>query len=153
MRLCALWDSIELEKENVPTIIELINQPEVVEALAQETASHWEGVGGVILNPSDDPELQALETAAFQRSNKEFGAQQAQEARASLCTAIDNARAIMASSRLQGIMNLRDKHLAHSLTETRREKAGPIAPMNKGTSAQSSMTPCQSLGVYCWVNG
>ena len=42
VRLCALWDSAELEKENIPTIIELIDHPNVIEALAQETASHWQ---------------------------------------------------------------------------------------------------------------
>ena len=46
VRLCALWDSPELEKENIPTIIELIDHPEVIETLAQETAAHWTGQDG-----------------------------------------------------------------------------------------------------------
>jgi len=47
VRLCALWDSVDLKKENVPTIIELIgpSNGDVVKALAEETASHWEGKG------------------------------------------------------------------------------------------------------------
>ena len=127
VRLCALWDSIEPEKENVPTIIELIDQPDVVEALAQETAKQWGGAEGAILNPSDDPELRALEADALRRIDNEFGEQQARTARCSLRKAIEDARRHPAgSARLQGIMNLRDKHLAHSLTQTRREKAGPI---------------------------
>src|SRR5215469_10197870 len=56
VRLCALWDSSELEKENIPTIIELIDHPNVIDTLAQETASHWQHMNGEVLNPSDDPE-------------------------------------------------------------------------------------------------
>src|SRR5450755_1080908 len=37
VRLCALWDSAAEEKENIPTIIELIDNPAIIEALAQET--------------------------------------------------------------------------------------------------------------------
>jgi hypothetical protein len=51
-------------------------------------------------------------------------------------------------------MNLRDKHLAHSLTETRREKAGPIAPMKYGDERRvldDTLPIVEAL--YCWVNG
>ena len=73
VRLCALWDRAEPEKENIPTIIKLIDHPDVIEALAQETASHWQSIGCEVLNPSPDPELRALEAQAFQRSNQQFG--------------------------------------------------------------------------------
>ena len=113
------------------------------------------GIGGGILNPSDDPALQALEAAALQRSNKEFGEQQAEKARVFLRKAVDDARQIMGSERLQSIMNLRDKHLAHSLTQTRREqKVGPIAPMKYGDERailDDTLPIVEAL--YCWVNG
>jgi len=35
VRLCALWDGIDLDKENVPTIIKMINQSDVVDALCR----------------------------------------------------------------------------------------------------------------------
>ncbi len=60
LRLCALWDRAELDKESIPTIIELIDHNDVIESLVQETASHWNGDVGSILNPSDDPDLHAL---------------------------------------------------------------------------------------------
>jgi AbiU2 len=157
VRLCALWDGIEPEKENVPTIVELIDRPEVVDALAAETAAHWKGIGtgGLMLDPTDDPALQALAADAFQRSNEEFGEQQGQEARASLRKAIDDAREIAGSARLQSIINLRDKHLAHSLTQTRREqKVGPIAPMKYGDERailDGTLPIVEAL--YCWING
>jgi hypothetical protein len=58
----------------------------------------------------------------------------------------------MTSTRLQRIMNLRDKHLAHSLTETRREKAGPIAPNGDERRVLDDTLPIVEA-LYCWVNG
>jgi hypothetical protein len=52
-------------------------------------------------------------------------------------------------------MNLRDKHLAHSLTQTRREqKVGPIAPMKYGDERvilEATLPIVEAL--YRWVNG
>jgi hypothetical protein len=118
VRLSALWDSIDLAKENVPTIIELVDHPAVLDALEQELASSWGNA------PTDPPELQHHE--------REFGAQHARNVRDKLRKAIDEARAIICSARLRSVMNLRDKRLAHSLAQTQREKAGPIDPMKYG---------------------
>jgi hypothetical protein len=155
VRLCALWDTVDLEKENVPTVIELIDHPEVIEALARETEAHWKGQGGHNIDPSDDPELRAMELEALLRSNEEFGAEQAQRVRDELRKAIHDSSAILASPKHASIMNLRDKYLAHSLTETRRErKVGLIDPMKYGDEREmlnASLPIVQTL--LCWVNG
>src|SRR5262249_10579382 len=133
VRLCALWDRAEPNKENMPTIIELIDHDEVIEALAQETLAHWSGASGAISNPSEDSELQAVEREALRRITEDCGQQQAKKARRQLRKAIIDARAILNSARLAAVMNLRDKHLAHSLSQTRREqKTGPVATMKYG---------------------
>jgi hypothetical protein len=155
VRLCALWDGAGREKENIPTVIELIDHPDVIEALAQETASHWQGIGGCILNPSDDPELQVLEVEAFQRSNEQFGQKQAQKARDGLRKAIADSREILASPKHASIMNLRHKYLAHSLSKTRREeKVGPLPRVKYGDERDmldATLPIVEAL--YCWVNG
>jgi hypothetical protein len=155
VRLCALWDRPELDKENIPTVIELINHPDVIDSLARETAAHWEGIGTQMIHSSDDPELQALAEQALLRSNEEFGAEQAQKARDQLLAAITDARSIMISPKYASIMNLRDKHLAHSLSRTRREqKVGALPPMKYGDEREilnASLPIVESL--YCWVNG
>ena len=89
VRLCALWDRAGADRESIPTIIELIKPPDVIEALAQETRDEL------------------------------------RNAIADVCTILD-------SPRLKSIMNLRHKHLAHSLIETSLEKAGPVAAMKYG---------------------
>src|SRR5688572_5299573 len=37
MRLCAIWDGIDLDKENIPTVVALIEDDEIIEMLAEET--------------------------------------------------------------------------------------------------------------------
>jgi AbiU2 len=152
LRLCALWDRAELDKESIPTIIELIDHNGVIESLVQETASHWNGDVGSILNPSDDPDLHALEIDMLKLSNENFAKEQAQKARIELRKAIQDSRAISKSP--QVITNLRNKHLAHSLSHTRREKASPIAPMKYGDEREvlnATLPIVESL--FCWVNG
>ena len=70
VRVCALWDAPVLERESIPTVIELIDDEKVLDALAEQApAGHHEG----------------------------FGRQQAEKARASLKAAIEAARDIRKS--------------------------------------------------------
>jgi hypothetical protein len=154
VRLCALWDRAELEKDNIPTIIELIDDPDVIDALVQETSLHWQNMGDAVGNPSSDPELRALEEQAFQQANEQFGEEQARKARDELRKAMAGSRDIIMSTRLASIMNLRDKHLAHSLSTTRREKKGALPPMRYGDERDildATIPIVETL--YCWVNG
>ena len=67
---------------------------------------------------------------------------------------IGEVKAIRKSSQLASLMNLRDKHLAHSLTETRREKNGPVEPakfVDQTELLTRSIPIVQRL--YNWVNG
>jgi hypothetical protein len=154
VRLCALWDRAELEKENVSTIIELIDHPDVIEALAQETASYWAGTSGSVINPSSDLELRALEEEALQSANEQFGKEEAQKAHDELRQAIADSRALLASQKRASIMNLRDKHLAHSLSKTRWEKAGPLPPVKHGDERdmlEATLPIVEAL--FRWING
>lgn len=155
VRLCALWDRAGEDKENIPTIIELIDLPDIIEALAQETLGHWSGIGGQIMNRSEDPALAAIAAERLQHHNEEFGRQQAQKAREELREAIADVRAILSSQRLASVMNLRHKHLAHLLTQTNLEKkAGPIPPMKYGDEREilfASLRIVESL--HRWING
>jgi hypothetical protein len=155
VRLCALWDRAGDERESIPSIIELIDHPDVIEALAQETLAGWIGVGGhMITNPSDDADLRALGEEALLRSNESYGQEQAQKARDDLRKAITDVRAILCSQRLAGIMNLRHKQLAHSLSETSLDKKGPVAPMKYGDEREVlSDTLLIVEALYCWVSG
>jgi hypothetical protein len=154
VRLCALWDGADHEKENIPTVVELIDDKNIIKRLGKETRDHWAKQPVNILNLSSDPELAATEQQAATDSNIQFGDQQAATAKVELKEAIADVRAIQASPRLESVMNLRDKHLAHSFTETRREKRGPIPLMKYGDETallNDSISIVERL--FCWVNG
>jgi hypothetical protein len=126
VRICALWDQAEIEKESIVTVIELVADDKVIDALAEQAR------GG-----RDD----------------EFGKQQADKARASLRAAIKEARDMRKSERLRSIRNLRDKHVAHYLTQTVEEKKGPVTPMSHGDEGpviDASISIAQALN--SWVN-
>jgi hypothetical protein len=61
VRLCALWDRAEADKENISTVIELIDDDALIEILADETRRHWVDNGSYLINPSNDPVLAAIE--------------------------------------------------------------------------------------------
>ncbi len=155
IRLCALWDTPGLEKECIPTVVELIDSADVICALAEEMRSYWADSQTALLNPSDNHELQSLENEAVRRSNQQFGDEQAVCTRVELETAIQAARDIMSSGKLRALRHLRDKHLAHSLSVTRAEKkAGPVAPVKYGHERDILNETCGIVEkLYCWVNG
>jgi AbiU2 len=125
VRLCALWDRAGADKENIPTIIELVKPPDVIDALAQETLSYWSG------GDHHQPEASA-DAQLIRRINEGLAEQEAQITRNELRKAIEDVCRILDSPKLKSIMNLRNKRLAHSLIETSLEKAGPVAAMKYG---------------------
>jgi hypothetical protein len=61
VRLCALWDGPDAAKENIPTVIELIDDNAIIDMLAEQTRQHWAKNPIHLLNASDDPKLNAAE--------------------------------------------------------------------------------------------
>ena len=149
VRLCALWDSADRDKENIPTVVNLVDNDTIIEMLAEETRDHRVRQQINTLNESPDQVEVASASIEFH-----FAHQQASNAKVELKKAIAAARIVLASSRLASIMNLRDKHLAHSLIETRREKRAPVQPMASGDGKallDESIPIIEAL--FCWVNG
>ena len=69
--------------------------------------------------------------------------------------AIKSAKEIKDSSKLDAVMNLRHKHLAHSFAQTRREKTGtvfqPIEPGDETELLEEFIPIVEAL--FTWVNG
>jgi hypothetical protein len=157
VRLCAIWDGIDLDKENIPTVVKLINDDEIIEMLAEETRSHhMSGAAfGAMINPDNDPVIAAeMDKERFASIDRQYADERASMARTELRQAIAETRAVLGSARLASIRNIRDKHLAHSLERTHREKNGPVRPMKYGDETEllnASIPIVERL--YCWVNG
>jgi HEPN superfamily AbiU2-like protein len=132
VRLCAIWDKADPKKESIPTVVKMIDTEEIIEMLADEVRRQWPGTSGGVLNPTDDPHLAVIEKEAYRNSEIAFGNEQAVKTKMDLMQAISDAREILESPRLTSVVNARDKHLAHSLTQTRRETRAPVPPMRNG---------------------
>jgi hypothetical protein len=107
IRMCALWDSSDRDKENVPTVVDLVDDAAVQDLIVEETRSRWPN------EPS-------------------WADKQANACWASLADAISRAKEVTDSPRQIAVMNMRHKHLAHSLTETDFERKGLASPMKYG---------------------
>jgi hypothetical protein len=121
IRLCTFWDGVDLEKANIPTVIELVDDPRISSQAAQDIEDHWRSVGHVAVNPDPDPAIQIKIDALLYESNKAFGRREGAKAVHRLEETIKAARETIASPKLRSVRNARDK-LAHRLKETRAEK-------------------------------
>jgi hypothetical protein len=138
VRLCALWDGPDRDKENVPTInvptiIELIDDADVLPMLTGETQAHWPNATPPRLyHTSSVRATQKAEQEAVQWHREKWADEQAAETAGRLDNAIAQAKSVIASPRLRSVLNIRHKHLAPSLTETREERKGFVHPMKYG---------------------
>jgi hypothetical protein len=132
VRLCALWDGPDQDKENIPTIVELADDAAVQTALVEEIRSRWANGTPRILDPSDNPEIQALQEEVGRRHQQNWAETQAAETERRLNDAITKAKSVLNSPRLVSVLNVRHKHLAHSLTSTSYERKGTVDPMKYG---------------------
>jgi hypothetical protein len=98
----------------------------------------------------DEATLELLKEA-----NRTRGEEHAADAAQGLRGAIAAACKIKSSEGLKSIKNLRDKHIAHYLTQSNAERSGDtIAPMKVGDEKpilDGSLAIIQLL--YSWVNG
>jgi hypothetical protein len=139
VRLYALWDPAKDDKKNkknfpteesIPTIIELIALDDAIEAFAQQTRKQW---------PAAD--------------DYKFANKQAQRARDELRKTIADVRA---SKRfITSTRNLRNKHLAHSLSRTKHEKKTKRIPRMKYGYERKILLKSLPIveTLHRWING
>ena len=131
IRLCALWDKSGEAEESIPSIADLIDSDVVIKALAEEHQKHWH-----------DQHL------------SDYGSEQAKQATQELKTSIFEVRRVFSSNKLKSIKNVRNKHLAHSLSHTTAEISGLIAPMLYGDELHILISSCKIVEqFFCWING
>ena len=159
VRLCAIWDGVDAKKENIPTVVKLIDDDQIIEMLAEEARSrHMFGREGFVsyINPDNDAIIAAvMEQERAASIDLEYADEQASLARTELRQAIAEAREVLGSPRLVSITNDRDKHIAHSLEASWRErKDGPVEPMKPGDETELLNASKPIIQRLCrWVNG
>src|SRR5262245_7022717 len=127
LRLCALWDRAwpDLSRESIPTIVELIADANVIDALVDETRSAW--TRWMLPVDPEDPTTDAALRESLARLNERPVEEKAAEVSDGLKKSIALGRKIENSAILGSVRKLRDKHLASALLQTFQEKetAGP----------------------------
>jgi hypothetical protein len=154
VRLSALWDQPHVDNETILSVIELIDNDEVVQVLAEAARAQYARAPEP-MDPNEPAEEREIGLRLLKRVNEKRGEEHANNAVAGLRKAIADARALKSSPQLRSIRNLRNKHVAHYLTQTNAEKGGEIiAPMKVGDERPVLETSLNIIELlYCWVNG
>lgn len=154
VRLIAFWDQPHIDNETILSVIELVDDHKVINALA-DAARNTYGSAPEPMDPNASAEEREITVRVLREYNAQRGEEHANKAIGGLRKAIAEARAVKSSPQLKSIRNLRNKHVAHYLTQTNAEKNGEIiTPMKVGDEKpvlEASFRIIESL--YCWVNG
>jgi hypothetical protein len=125
VRIAAVWDNpTTIERESILTVIELIDDQKVLDALGDQARGDY------------PPQM---------------ASQRAERAISNLKEAIKKARQTRSSDALKSIRNLRDKHVAHYLTEKVEEKSNEVATMKHGDEVaviDASISIVETLNSY-----
>jgi hypothetical protein len=131
VRLCALWDGADRHKENVPTIIRLVNDADVLTMLTEETRAYWAN-----------------------RMRQNGADEQADKTAQCLDDAIAKAKSVIESPMLASVLNIRNKHLAQSLAQTRLEQKESVRPMTYGDESWLFEETVEIVdGLHTGING
>ena len=151
VRLNALWDQAHVDNEAIMSVVELIDDDKVIQALAENARAQYISLPEAV--DGQKPDGATLEF--LKEVNRKRGEEHAANAVTGLRKAIADARALKRSPELKSIKNLRDKHVAHYLTQTKAERSGEtIAPMKVGDERPVLEGSLQIIELlYCWVNG
>ena len=153
IRLLALWDKASTNTNSIPSAIVLIDDPEVLSELARQVYDVHARRGVHQMNRDADPKVQDFIDKQLRSSQSKFAKEQSKQALETLKSSVRDAKEIVKRERSEAVRNLRD-HLAHSLTETRRETKGPVKPMKYGDETKLLNESIKLIeNLYCWVNG
>jgi len=157
VRLCALWDPPGTDRESIPTIIELFNEPALVDQIARDRhdlyANETEPVDA---DASSDPQHVAARKAWWKKDRSAFARDAEQQVRQQLAFAADKAAEVRASSRLKAMRKFRDAYIAHNLTlpEPDMKTEEKVAPVRYGEErALLEDTVAVADALHCGLNG
>src|SRR5262245_30198081 len=149
VQLCALWDRAwpDLSRESIPTIVELIADSNVIDALVEETRSTWSS--GILPVDSEDPKIDVALRESLTRLNQRPVQEKAAEVSDGLKKSIALGRKIENSAVLRSVRKLRDKHMSQTFQE--KETAEPMQYGDERELLFGSIQLVETLQL--WVNG
>jgi len=155
IKCIALWDRAQGNAISIPTVVELIDDEEVLAALFEETRSAHMAFEPRLYDARNDPDIQAVIDESLARSQREFAERQASEAAQGLRDAVAKSRNTIRHEQTSSIKNLRN-HLAHSLTHTRKEQRTtvPVPNVKYGDEKHLLDVSIEVIeDLFLWVKG
>ena len=157
VRLCALWDRPSKDRESIPTIIALFNEPGLVDQIARNTHDPYANEAEPAdPDASNDPQHVAARNAWWRKDRSTFAQEAEQQVRERLAFAAKKAAEVGASSRLKAMRNFRDAYIAHNLAllEPDMKTEEKVAPLRYGEErALLDDTVAVADALHCGLNG
>ncbi len=123
LRLCTLWDTAAADRESIPSVVALIDSPEVLAAILVSRKNDRRGNANFrVPEGLEDAEVLDLNNRA-KRIELRFSARLARRAVKRVQMAIRLSRRVQGCSRFQAIMDTRHHQIAHSLKPGTKKKA------------------------------
>lgn len=117
VRLMAIWDVYGEDRDSIPSVISLINHPEILARVIEEDRQYHLNVGYTDLTPSDDPEIEAMKAQWWEADRQSTAETETRKTRRRLSAAVGRTVKIMASEELEALKRFRDRFIAHNLIE------------------------------------
>jgi hypothetical protein len=155
VRLCALWDRASMDRESIPTIIALFNEPALIDQIARDRHDLYANQAEPA-DPGSDPEHAAAFRAWWKKDRSDFAQEAEQQVRKQLAFAAEKAAEVGASSRLKAMRNFRDTYIAHNLTlpELDMKIEENVLPVRYGDeNALLEDTVAVADALHCGLNG
>ena len=125
IRLCALWDPCGDDRESAPTVVDLINTPEIIRKIVDDRYAKFASEPFPHdLSPTTDPTLQKLKDRWWEEERLKRADEEAGRTHVQLINAISHVEAVRASPALKSMRNFRDQHIAHNLNPDRPTGGG-----------------------------
>jgi hypothetical protein len=125
VRLCALWDPCRDDRESAPTVVELINTPEIIQKIVNDRHAKFADESFPYdCNPTTDPIIEDLKDRWWQQERIERAGEEAEQTRIQLLDAINRTEAMRVSPILKSMRDFRDEHIAHNLDPDRPTGGG-----------------------------
>lgn len=157
VRLCALWDPPSLDRESIPTIIELFNEPSLVNQIARDRHNQYANEAEPAdLDATSDPELAAAVRALWKKDRSAFALKTERQVRQQLAFAAEKAAEVRSSSRLKAMRRFRNTYIAHNLTlpEPDLKAKEQVSSIRYGDEAALlADTVAVADALHCGLNG
>jgi uncharacterized protein YqgV (UPF0045/DUF77 family) len=152
VRLCALWDAATIDRESIPTAVELIDAEPVIELILEQTRAEHANVVTEKMEGVDEADVPHV-MKAVQELHQKFGNERAERAAVELKETIKNASDFRKSEIVKSMRRLRDQKVAHNLVEGAARDVEIISPMKYGDERkvlEQSVSIVETL--YRWIN-